>query len=47
MMADFIVRNRIEKKEDLKRFDTSGYYFDDKSSTDDKYVFLRDQQPKV
>ena len=41
-MANYMVQNRIEEKEELKAFDAEGYYFDDKSSTDSKYVFLRD-----
>lgn len=41
-MADYIVQNRIDNKEDLKGFDTEGYYFDVKTSTDSNFVFLRD-----
>ena len=44
LMADFIVRNRIEKVEDIKDFNSEGYYFDDKESNNDKYVFLRDKK---
>lgn len=42
MMANFVIRNRIEEPEQLKAFDTGGYYFDVNRSTDKKYVFLRD-----
>lgn len=42
MMADYIVRNKIEDAEDLKGFDTEGYYFDPVSSNDDNLIFLRD-----
>jgi cytoplasmic iron level regulating protein YaaA (DUF328/UPF0246 family) len=41
MMADFIVRNRIESVEDLKTFDKDGYKFDAKASDDNKLTFLR------
>lgn len=44
LMADFIVKNRIETAEDLKKFDSEGYYFDAKESTDGNYVFLRDKK---
>lgn len=42
MMAEFIIKNRITQREQLKEFNTEGYYFDPKESTDTKYVFLRD-----
>lgn len=41
MMADFIVRNRIESVEGLRRFSSDGYKFDEKSSTETKLTFLR------
>jgi len=42
MMADFIVRQRVKKAEDLKAFNTAGYYFDPESSGGGKMTFLRD-----
>lgn len=45
MMTDFIIRNRIETPEGIKRFDYEGYQFDAKNSTDNQYVFSR-KQPK-
>ena len=42
MMADFIVRERVKKIDDLKAFDGGGYYFDPDSSTDEVLTFLRD-----
>lgn len=45
MLADFIIRNRIEKAEDIKAFDTAGYRYDTKLSTADKWTFER-IQPK-
>ncbi len=44
MMANYIVKNEMADVDDLKGFNTSGYYFDAKESTDTNYVFLRDQQ---
>lgn len=44
LMADYIVKNRIDSAEKLKGFDSEGYYFDDKESSEDKYVFLRDKK---
>ena len=44
MMARFIVDNRIDKPEKLKRFKAAGYSFQPKLSTDDNLLFAR-QQP--
>ena len=44
MMANYMVQHKITEAEKLKAFDTSGYYFDAKSSSENKYVFLRDNQ---
>jgi len=43
MMADFILRNRIEKPEDIQGFDTAGYRYDAELSTDDRWTFERIQ----
>jgi len=45
MMADFIIRNRIETVEGLKDFNYENYKYDDKVSTDSLFVFSR-KQPK-
>ena len=45
MMADFIIRNRIESPEGIQDFDTAGYQYDPTLSTKDKWVFER-QQPE-
>ena len=47
MMADFILRNRIEKPEDIKGFDTAGYRYDAKLSTEDRWTFERIQPDPV
>ena len=44
MMTDYILRNRIEKSEDLKDFGAGGYCFSSQQSSDKSWVFTR-QQP--
>ena len=44
MMTDFILKNRIEHKEELKDFGAGGYRFSAQQSTDNNWVFTR-QQP--
>ncbi len=44
LYADFVVRSNIQKIEDLKRFNKSGYMFDPKTSTDSEMVFLRKEK---
>ena len=43
MMADYIIRNRIEKPEDLKKFKLGGYKFDKGLSDDKQWTFERPQ----
>jgi hypothetical protein len=43
MMADFIIRNRIEKPQDLKKFKQGGYRFDKDRSDDKQWTFERAQ----
>ncbi|MBT8118639.1 MAG: peroxide stress protein YaaA [Gammaproteobacteria bacterium] len=43
MMADYIIRNRIEKPEDLKKFKLGGYKFDKNMSDDKQWTFKRPQ----
>lgn len=43
MMADYIIRNRIEKAEDLKKFKLAGYKFDKDLSDDKQWTFERPQ----
>lgn len=47
MMADFILRNRIESPEDIKAFNTAGYRYDDNLSSPDKWTFERIQPDPV
>lgn len=45
MMADFLIRNRVESIEGIKDFDYAGYKYDKNTSTDSQWVFSR-QQPE-
>lgn len=42
-MADYLIRNRIDDPEALKDFDGMGYRYDAGASTDDEWVFTRDE----
>ncbi len=44
MMARYIIRNRLSSLEELKRFDKSGYHYNDELSSKTKWVFTRDKQ---
>ena len=41
MMADYIIRNRIEKPEDIKKFKLGGYKFNKDLSDDKQWTFER------
>ena len=43
MMADFILRNRIEHAEDIKDFGSGGYKYSAKDSTENNWVFTSAQ----
>ena len=43
MMADYIIRNRIENPEDLKKFRLGGYKFNKELSDDKQWTFERPQ----
>jgi cytoplasmic iron level regulating protein YaaA (DUF328/UPF0246 family) len=43
MMADYIIRNRIERSQDLKKFKLGGYQFDKDLSDDRQWTFERPQ----
>jgi len=40
-MASFIVRNRINKPDDMRKFDVDGYRYNESFSTDTDWVFTR------
>ena len=44
MMSRYAVKNKIEDVEDLKGFDYEGYYFNNKLSVEEKWVFTRDKR---
>ena len=41
MFADFVVRNDVQRIEDLKKFNRDGYQFDAKTSSENELVFLK------
>lgn len=43
LMARFIIENKLERAEDLKAFNSEGYYFDADSSLKGELVFKRDE----
>ena len=44
MMADYIVRNKVQTVAGLKAFNTNGYQFDAAASEGNTIVFLRAEQ---
>ena len=46
MMTNYILRNRIEKPEDLKKFKEGGYQFSKAESDDKQWTFTRPQPVK-
>lgn len=44
LMARYLLENKIERAEDIKSFNTDGYYFDAGSSLKGELVFKRDEQ---
>lgn len=41
-MARYIIQNQITSSEGIKAFDTDGYYFNEKLSKENEWVFVRD-----
>lgn len=41
LMSRFIVKNQITNPEDLKHFEDEGYYFSEKLSTENHFIFTR------
>ena len=46
MMTDYILRNRIENPEDMKKFKQGGYKFSKADSDDKQWTFIRPQPSK-
>lgn len=42
LMAAYIIQNQLSDPEQLKNFDTEGYYFSEEQSKGNEWVFLRD-----
>lgn len=45
MMADYMIRERIERPDDLKNFDRAGYSYNRELSSGTDWVFTRDEVP--
>lgn len=45
LMSAFILRNRIEAVDDIRRFDLDGYRFNETLSRAPEWVFTRDERP--
>jgi uncharacterized protein len=41
LMASFIIKNRLERSEDLKAFTEEGYYFENQLSNSNSWLFVR------
>ncbi|MCK4704932.1 MAG: peroxide stress protein YaaA, partial [Gammaproteobacteria bacterium] len=46
MMTDYILRNRIENPEDMKKFKEGGYKYAKADSDDKQWTFVRPQPTK-
>lgn len=44
LMARFIIENQLTKPEDLKAFNSEGYYLDTVNSSAKELIFKRDEQ---
>lgn len=44
MMARYVIKNQLKTIDQVKAFDCEGYYFSEKHSSDQKLIFLRDEQ---
>ncbi len=44
LMARYLIENQLNQVEQLKAFDSEGYYFDAESSSNKELVFKRDEQ---
>jgi cytoplasmic iron level regulating protein YaaA (DUF328/UPF0246 family) len=47
MMADYILRNRIEQPDEIKKFRKGGYRFSTELSDDKQWTFVRPQPPSA
>jgi len=42
-MTRYIIENELNEVEKIKHFDQSGYYYSEEQSTNDQWVFLREE----
>ena len=42
LMCNYIIKNKITNAEEIKKFESAGYYFSPEQSKDKEWVFLRD-----
>ncbi|WP_455716543.1 peroxide stress protein YaaA, partial [Anaerosporobacter sp.] len=42
LMVQYIIKNHIEEKEDLKKFSLDGFVFDEIMSTDTEFIFIKE-----
>jgi len=47
LMSRYIIDHKIEQPEQIKAFDANGYQFSETQSTDDEWVFLRNEESSV
>ena len=43
-MSRYIIEHRLTKPEQLTRFDSEGYFFDEEASSQEEMVFKRHEQ---
>lgn len=44
LMANYLIRERVKRPDDVKRFSVGGYRYDSESSDDETFTFLRDER---
>tara|TARA_B100000767_G_scaffold274189_1_gene306418 strand:+ start:1900 stop:2679 length:780 start_codon:yes stop_codon:yes gene_type:complete len=42
LMSAYIIKNKLQKPDKIKQFNSEGYYFDQQGSTENEWLFLRD-----
>lgn len=47
LMSRYIIQHKLTNPEDIKHFDAAGYSFDTSASTQDKWIFTRDNPENV
>lgn len=47
LMSRYIIQHKLTNPEDIKHFDATGYSFDPNASTQDKWIFTRDNPESI